>query len=173
MSPTSLDMERREFLQVSFIAGIGLIVGCSSPQSAAASSGADSTATTADRLVPNPWIRIDKNGTVTVVINHSEMGQGIFSVLGMIVAEELEADWSKIRTEMASMDPVYVNPAFGVQATGGSTSVRTCWDELRKAGAATRELLISAAASTWGVPSRECRADNGNVIHQGSGRSIS
>ncbi len=165
-------MERREFLQVSFIAGIGLIVGCSSPQSAAASSGADSTATTADRLVPNPWIRIDKNGTVTVVINHSEMGQGIFSALGMIVAEELEADWSKIRTEMASMDPVYVNPAFGVQATGGSTSVRTCWDELRKAGAATRELLISAAASTWGVPSRECRADNGNVIHQGSGRSI-
>jgi isoquinoline 1-oxidoreductase beta subunit len=165
-------MERREFLQVSFVAGIGLIVGCLLPHSATASSVNASAADASGRLIPNAWVRIDKNGTVTVVINHSEMGQGIFSALAMIVAEELETDWNKIRTEMASMDPVYVNPAFGVQATGGSTSVRTSWEELRKAGAVTRELLISAAASSWGVSSRECRAENGKVIHQPTDRSI-
>ena len=174
MNRAPFDTGRREFLRVSFVAGVGLVVGCAFSQAAAASSQASQSVTSKGSgvLVPNAWIRISKSGTVTVVINHSEMGQGIFTALSMIVAEELEADWSKIRTEMASMDPVYANPAFGVQATGGSTSVRTSWNELRKAGAATRELLVAAAASTWGVQSRECRAEAGKVIHSPSGRTL-
>jgi isoquinoline 1-oxidoreductase subunit beta len=140
MSPKPLEIERREFLRVSFIAGVGLVIGCSFPHEASAFSRAPQASgskTSAD-LAPNAWIRINKSGEVTVVVNHSEMGQGILTALAMIAAEELEADWSKVRTEMASMDPVYANPHFGVQATGGSTSVRTCWEELRKAGAAGR-----------------------------------
>ena len=172
MSAKPLEASRREFLRVSFIAGVGLVVGCSFPDTAPASSDSAHSATAKGslELAPNAWIRINQGGAVTVVINHSEMGQGILTALSMVVAEELEADWSTVRTEMASMDPVYANPAFGVQATGGSTSVRTSWEVLRKAGAATRELLIAAAASEWGVPARECRADRGKVVHEPSGR---
>jgi isoquinoline 1-oxidoreductase subunit beta len=169
------DLERREFLRVSFVAGVGLMVGYAVPPDSAAwpRSSEQSTAKTSPKLAPNAWIRVDKSGTVTVVVNHSEMGQGIFTGLATIVAEELDADWSKVRTEMASQDPVYANPAFGVQATGGSTSVRTCWDTLRQAGAVTRALLVSAAASTWGVPVRECSTDRGKVAHVPSGRVLS
>jgi CO/xanthine dehydrogenase Mo-binding subunit len=124
-------------------------------------------------LVPNAWIRIDAQDRVTVMVNHSEMGQGITTALAMIVAEELEADWKKVRAEIAPADPVYGNPAMmGVQATGGSTSVRTCWEVLRQAGAATRELLIAAAVSTWGVAAKECAAVNGTVVHQPTGRVL-
>ncbi|MBI5248663.1 MAG: xanthine dehydrogenase family protein molybdopterin-binding subunit [Desulfomonile tiedjei] len=167
------DEERRQFLQVSFIAGVGLVVGCSFHKAEASLDAPASPVEKASKpLAPNAWIRISGSGEVTVVVNHSELGQGIFTALAMIAAEELEADWSKVRTEMASMDPVYANPAFGVQATGGSTSVRTCWVALKKAGAATRELLVAAAASTWGVSVRECRAESGKVVHGPSGRSL-
>ena len=171
MSGTLFDEGRRQFLQVSFIAGVGLVVGGLFQQAAASSDTPQSSASKASgNLAPNAWIRISKSGEVTVVINHSELGQGIFTALAMIAAEELEVDWSKVRTEMASMDPVYANPAFGVQATGGSTGVSTSWEELRKAGAAARELLIAAAAATWGVSARKCRAESGKVVHEPSGR---
>lgn len=175
MSPASHDRGRREFLRVSFVVGVGLVVGYASPNKLAARSEPSSGASSAQGpvLTPNAWIRIAQDSTVTVVVNHSEMGQGIFTALAMIVAEELDADWSKVRTEMASMDPIYANPAIGMQATGGSTSVRTCWDELRKAGAVTRALLISAAAATWGVPVRECQTVSGKVVHESSGRALS
>ena len=173
MSGTLFDEGRRQFLQVSFIAGVGLVVGGLFQQAAASSDTPQSSASKASgNLAPNAWIRISKSGEVTVVINHSELGQGIFTALAMIAAEELEVDWSKVRTEMASMDPVYANPAFGVQATGGSTGVSTSWEELRKAGAATRELLIAAAAATWGVSARKCRAESGKVVHEPSGRTL-
>ena len=174
MSATAFDEGRRQFLRASFVAGVGLIVSCSFPQAASAASHASQSSASGSStgLAQNAWIRIDKSSTVTVAINHSEMGQRILTALAMIVAEELDADWSTIRTEMASMDPVYANPAFGLQATGGSTSVRTCWDELRKAGAATRALLVTAAAVTWQVSPRECRADRGKVLHVPSGRAL-
>jgi isoquinoline 1-oxidoreductase beta subunit len=90
----------------------------------------------------------------------------------MLLAEELEADWSKIRIEFAPADKAYFNPLFGAQGTGGSTSVRAAWVPLRKAGAAAREVLIAAAALTWGVPASECHAEKGAVLHDASKRRL-
>lgn len=174
MNAPLFDQGRRDFLRVSFVAGLGLVVSCAFPRASAGSSQATAAgpSTASSALAPNAWVRIARDDTVTVVVNHSEMGQGIFTALGMIAAEELDADWSKVRTEMASLDPVYDNPSFGMQGTGGSTSVRTCWDELRKAGATARSLLIAAGAATWGVPVEECFADTGKVIHRPTGRAL-
>ncbi len=173
MSKSIFDQGRREFLQVSCIAGVGLLIGCSIRANASDSTKLHTNPNeNVKPLAPNAWIRIDPKGTVTVIVNHSEMGQGILTGLAMIVAEELDADWAKMRTEPASMDPVYANPVFGVQATGGSTSTSTCWVELRRAGAATRELLVAAAAVTWKVPNRECRTKDGTVVHQPTGRIL-
>ncbi|MFC1835374.1 molybdopterin cofactor-binding domain-containing protein [Thermodesulfobacteriota bacterium] len=173
MSATAFDERRRNFLKLGAMAGMGLVVGCSwsggAPTIVTARSGSDRALR---KLMPNAWIRIDTDDNVTVMINHSEMGQGITTALAMVVAEELEVEWQKIRAEQAPVKPEYVNPRFGVQATGGSTSVQTCWDELRKAGAATRQLFIGAAASTWRVPHGQCRAENGKVVHKPTGRIV-
>ena len=97
----------------------------------------------------NPFIRIDANGTVTMVVNKSEMGQGVYTSLPMLLAEELECDWTKVRVEPASVASVYNNPITGLQMTGGSMSIRTEWERLRTYGAAAREMLIAAAAEIW------------------------
>src|SRR2546427_11684215 len=102
------------------------------------------------------------------------MGQGVTTSLPMLLAEELEADWSKVMIESAPADKAYVNPMlFGMQGTGGSTSVRAAFTPLRKAGAAAREMLVSAAAKTWGVDKAACRAEKGAVIHTPSNRRLS
>jgi CO/xanthine dehydrogenase Mo-binding subunit len=98
----------------------------------------------------NAWMRISPDDTVTIMIDKSEMGQGILTALCMLAAEELECDWKKIRTEFAPAAPEYFNPAFGVQGTGGSSSVRSSWDPMRKAGAAARDMLLQAAAAEMG-----------------------
>jgi isoquinoline 1-oxidoreductase beta subunit len=116
-------------------------------------------------FAPGPWVKVHGDGTVTVVIDRSEMGQGVVTSLAMLVAEELEVGLEQVRTEFAPASLAYRNPAFGVQATGASTSVRTSWEPLRRAGATAREMLVSAAAAAWGVPKRECRAQNGSVVH--------
>lgn len=173
MEGTATGMDRRRFLQVSLVGGVGLVVSCYAPlraRSRMPSAHAEDAHN--QGLKPNAWLRIGTDDTVTVMVNHSEMGQGIMTALSMIVAEELEADWSKVRAEIAPVHPVYKNPDFGVQATGGSTSVRTSWDILRPAAAATRELLIAAAAKTWGVRTSECRAVKGTVVHDASGRTL-
>lgn len=173
MNTTGAEWERRDFLKVTALAGVALLVGCrmtGSPPSLTAT--AHSPDERSNILEPNAWIRIDSDDTVTVMVNHSEMGQGITTALSMIVAEELEADWDKVRAEIAPVATVYNNPKFGVQATGGSTSVRTCWETLRKAGAAARELLRAAAASEWGVSLRYCHVTKGTVVHKASGRVL-
>ncbi|RJR50554.1 MAG: xanthine dehydrogenase family protein molybdopterin-binding subunit [Desulfobacteraceae bacterium] len=157
-----MEFNRRQFIKVSLVAGTGLLVACH------ASSGSASARRRSDRdagFVPNAWIRIAPDDTVTVIVKHTELGQGTSTGLCMIVAEELEADWSKIRFEIAPVAPVYKNPEFKVQATGGSTGVKTSWETLRRAGAATREMLVSAAAATWNVPPSECRAEKSTVVH--------
>lgn len=116
-------------------------------------------------FAPGPWVKVHGDGTVTVMIDRSEMGQGVVTSLAMLVAEELEVGLEQVRTEFAPASLAYRNPEFGVQATGGSTSVRTSWEPLRRAGATAREMLVSAAAASWGVPKRECRAQNGSVVH--------
>lgn len=117
---------------------------------------------------PNAWLRIDPTGAITVTVGKSEMGQGVATSLPMIVAEELEADWKKIRFEFAQAHP----NKYGSQGTGGSSSVRGSYERLRKAGAAAKEMLLAAAAKRWNVDVSECYAENSTVIHPQTGRKL-
>jgi isoquinoline 1-oxidoreductase subunit beta len=124
-------------------------------------------------FAPNAFVRIGTDDTVTVIVNHSEMGQGPYTSLPMLVAEELDADWSKVRVEAAPVDPVYNHTLWGMQATGGSTSTWTEWERLRQAGAMAKAMLIAAAAETWQVEPSSCRTEKSQVIHAASGRRLS
>jgi isoquinoline 1-oxidoreductase subunit beta len=157
---------RRDFLKTSALAGGGLLVGFVVP-------GAARFVHAAADFKPNAFIRITPDNQVTVVCAQSEMGQGVLTAIPMLVAEELDADWSKIRVEQAPANPAYGNPAFnGLQATGGSASVRGFWDPMRKAGATARAMLVGAAADTWKVDRAECHTEKGMVVHK-SGKKLS
>ena len=132
----------------------------------------DSTRHSADTapLAPNPWVRVHSDGTVVVLIDRSEMGQGVATALAMLVAEELEVPLEDVRTQFAPAAWAYRNPIFGEQLTGGSTSLRAAWEPLRHAGAQAREMLVAAAAERWRVPTGECQAEAGSVLHPDSGR---
>jgi isoquinoline 1-oxidoreductase beta subunit len=160
-------ISRREFLVTSAMAAGGLVLGIYLTGPDAALAARLSSAP----FKPNAFIRVGHDGTVTFIINHSEMGQGVYTSLPMLIAEELECDWRKVRVEEAPVDPAYNNPAFGAQGTGGSTSTWTEWDRFSQAGATAREMLIAAAAKRWKVDPATCHAENGRVIHKG-GRSI-
>ncbi|MBI4766001.1 MAG: molybdopterin-dependent oxidoreductase [Deltaproteobacteria bacterium] len=127
-------------------------------------SGKKAIAESIPSFVFNPFVRIGQDERVTILVNKSEMGQGVYTALAMLVAEELECDWARVRVEPAPVDPVYNHTAFGIQMTGGSTSVLSEWDRLRQIGAAVRERLISAAAEAWKIDKSLCRAQNGVVI---------
>lgn len=122
------------------------------------------------RFAPNPWVRVARDGTVTIVIDRSEMGQGVTTSLAMLVAEELEVTLDAVRTEFAPADPAYTNAKLGEQATGGSTSIRAAWKPLREAGAAAREMLIAAAAAEWSVARDDCSVERSAVVHRPTGR---
>src|SRR5712691_8257520 len=154
MSPLS----RREFVAAGVAAGAGLVVGFYLPHGGRANKEAFS---------PNAYLRITADNKITIVVARSEMGQGVRTGLPMILAEELEADWKQIEIEQAGASTLY-----GDQTTGGSASVRTTWDPMRKAGAAAREMLISAAALTWGVARSSCSAQSGSVVHAASNRKL-
>jgi isoquinoline 1-oxidoreductase beta subunit len=113
---------------------------------------------------PDTWLKIDAQGNVDVVVARSEMGQGVRTALPMVVAEELEADWSRIRVVPALAD----RQRYGDQTTGGSLSIRTSWKRLRRVGATARTMLVAAAAEKWSVAEQECNAEAGYVIHNGS-----
>jgi isoquinoline 1-oxidoreductase subunit beta len=155
MSPLS----RREFVAAGVAAGAGLVIGFYLPH-----KGSSQTET----FSPNAYLRITPDNKVTIVVARSEMGQGVRTALPMILAEELEADWKQIEIEQAGASTLY-----GDQTTGGSASIRTTWDPMRKAGASAREMLISAAALTWGVPRSTCAAENSRIKHAATGRSLS
>jgi isoquinoline 1-oxidoreductase subunit beta len=155
MSPLS----RREFVAVGVAAGAGLVVGFYLPHGGGVGKKVFS---------PNAYLKITPDNKITIVVARSEMGQGVRTALPMILAEELEADWKQIEIEQAGASTLY-----GDQGTGGSASVKTTWDPMRKAGAAAREMLISAAALTWGVPRSTCLAQGGNVLHGASKRQLS
>lgn len=122
-------------------------------------------------FAPNAFIRIEKSGDITFIVPQAEMGQGVYTSMSMLIAEELEVDLTQIKVEAAPPnDKLYINPALGFQVTGGSTSVRGFYQPLRVAGATTREVLITAAAKTWNVDASSCRAEKGVVIHDASGR---
>ncbi len=129
---------------------------------------------TEGKFAPNAFIRIDADGQTTLVMPQVEMGQGIYTAVAMILAEELDADFSKVTLEHAPPnEKLYANPAFGVQATGGSTSVRAFWKPLRNAGASARAMLVQAAAQQWQVEPVSCTTSKGEVTHRDSGRKIS
>ncbi len=156
---------RRALLQVGAIAGGGLLVGFLAPVGKAAGPGAGFT--------PNAFISIDPGGKVTLTMPQVEMGQGVYTSISMLLAEEMDADWSKVAVIHAPADDAkYANPVFGLQVTGNSNSIRAFWTPLRKAGAATRAMLVEAAASGWGVDAASLRTENGAVIHDASGRRI-
>ncbi|MEW6117434.1 MAG: xanthine dehydrogenase family protein molybdopterin-binding subunit [Nitrospirota bacterium] len=162
-----INISRRGLLKTGALLGGGLILGISLPLRVPPSEAVPP----APPLEPNAFIRIGTDNTVTIIVNHSEMGQGVYTSLPMLVAEELEADWTKIRVEPAPVDPAYNHTAFGMQMTGGSTSVWSEYNRLRNVGAAAREMLIAAAAAAWNVDRASCRAENGKVIHR-SGTSL-
>jgi len=118
----------------------------------------------------NPWLRVNRDNTITLLVDRSEMGQGTLTGLAMLAAEELEVDLEQLRIEFAPAAPEYVNPLIGEQMTGGSTGIRAAWDGLRRASAVAHERLIAAAAALWGVKRGECRAQGGVVIHEATGR---
>ncbi len=129
---------------------------------------------TTGKFAPNAFIRIDPTGLTTLVMPQVEMGQGIYTGVAMILAEELDADLKQVTVEHApANEKLYANPAFGIQATGGSTSVRAFWTPLRNAGASARAMLVQAAAQQWQVVPASCTTSNGDVIHAASGRKIS
>jgi len=159
-----LNISRRDFLKTSALIGGGLVLGISLPlRGSLAQPSGEQTA----GLTPNAFVRIGTDDSVTIIVNHSEMGQGVYTSLPMLVAEELGCNWKMLRVEAAPVDAVYNHTAFGMQMTGGSTSVWSEYDRLRMVGAAAREMLIAAAAEIWKVDKRTCRAENGMVVHTG------
>lgn len=165
-------ISRRDFIKTGVAAGGGLILGMYLPGRAARAAGAAQAAAGA-AFAPNAFLRIAADESVTVIVNHSEMGQGVYTALPMLVAEELDADWSKVRYEAAPVDAVYNHTLFGMQMVGGSTSTWTEWERLRRAGATARAMLVEAAAMTWQVEPSTCRTESGYVIHDASGRRLS
>lgn len=171
MNPgTIVKLDRRDFLKTGAGGAAGLVLAFYLPGRREALAAAPAAAAPA---ALNAWMRIATDGSVTIMIDKSEMGQGILTSLSMLAAEELECDWKSIRTEFAPAAKEYFNPAFGMQGTGGSSSIRSSWEPLRKAGAAARDMLITAAAKNWGVEKSTCRAENGKVYHAPTKRSVS
>ncbi|MBK7704204.1 MAG: xanthine dehydrogenase family protein molybdopterin-binding subunit [Acidobacteria bacterium] len=165
------NIDRRSFLKASLTAGGALLVTISMPQiSRAAEKFAPGTA--AGDFQPNAFIKISKDGKVTVTVGQAEMGQGVYTSLPMIVADELEVDWSNVTYESAPAAAAFANPLFGTQGTGGSTSVKAFFAPLRKSAATVREMLVSAAAQQWGVATDSCKAENGKVVHAATGKSL-
>ena len=157
------DVTRRGFLRTSAVVGGGLVIGFFVPTGMRRLVAQGAAA--AKLPAPNAFLRIAPDESVTVLLAHSEMGQGIWTTLPMLVNEELGADWSRIRVEHAPTSMTYAHPGFGIQATGGSSTTSSEFDRYRQVGAAARQMLVSAAARRWGVPETECRAEKGFVIH--------
>ena len=154
---------RRSFLKIAGGAGAGLVLGMAIPLRGV-STGAIAAAS--ETLQPNPFLQVAPDNTVTVIIKHLDKGQGAATGLATLVAEELDADWSQIKTEFAPADPVkYKNFAFGVQGVGGSTGLSNSYEQYRLAGATAKAMIVAAAAKDWGVPANEITVKAGVVSH--------
>lgn len=178
-------MSRRRFLQVGAAAGGGLLItfqlgGCNRtgdrkdpPPETAVGKAATRESNRRPGLAQNAFIKIDREGMVTLTVHKVEMGQGTFTAIPMLLAEELEVDLARVKLEQApANNSLYSDPMLGGQVTGGSTSVRAAWRPMREAGAAARAVLVQAAAQAWNVEPGACVAKNGAVLHAASGRSL-
>jgi isoquinoline 1-oxidoreductase beta subunit len=154
-------LSRRVFLQAGAAAGGGLLLSLSLPL-----LNQNAEAVAADSFTPNAFIRIGSDGQIVLTMPYVEMGQGTYTSIPMLIAEELEVDLIQVRLEHAPPnEKLYTNPLLGVQATGNSNAVRGAWKPLREAGAIARIMLVAAAAKRWGVDAKSCRAQDGEVIH--------
>lgn len=165
MTAHDLNLSRR-----SLLTGAGaLVIGVSLPAGAKAQSGAAQAfrpTGTAAAFAPNAFVRVAADDSITVLVKHIEFGQGPFTGLATLVAEEMDADWSQMRAEHSPADvKLYANLAFGVQGTGGSTAIANSWDQMRKAGATARAMLVQAAADAWKVPATEITIEKGVMRH--------
>ena len=165
-------MSRRQLLFTGAAAGGEFLLGLhleASPRVLAATAEGTQT-----DFAPNAFIRIGKDGRITLIMNQVEMGQGTYTSMPMLIAEELEVGLDQVHLEHAPPnDKLYANPIFGDQETGGSTSVRAFYEPLRRAGATARTMLVAAAAETWSVDTASCRARRGVVTHTLTSRELS
>ncbi|MFY0565614.1 molybdopterin cofactor-binding domain-containing protein [Archangium lansingense] len=171
----SAGLSRRFFVQSGAATFAGLVLGFHLPanpmrRSEAFAAGAPEGKLEAKDARLNTWLRIAPDGLITIYVAKSEMGQGIFTSMPMLIAEELEADWSKIRVEPAPSDVEFNYTGAPFEITGGSMSVRTNWEILQRIGATARHMLTAAAAQKWGVPAESCRAEQGQIVHAATGR---
>jgi isoquinoline 1-oxidoreductase subunit beta len=162
-------LSRRKFLRVGAAASGGLLLSLSIPLARREAEAAD-----ADDFVPNAFVRIDSDGQIVLTMPYVEMGQGTYTSIPMLIAEELEVDLKLVRLEHAPPNAkLYGNPLLaGVQATGGSTAIRAAWKPMREAGAVARTMFVSAAAKRWNVDPASCRAQSGEVLHAPTGRRL-
>ncbi len=155
---------RREFLKAGGLVTGGLVIAFAVPGANRFLAAEPAPAGGATPFAPNAFLRIGSDDTVTVLLSHSEMGQGVWTTLPMLIAEELDADWTRIRVEHAPAADVYKHTAYGIQLTGGSSSTWSEFDRYRQAGATARALLVAAAAQKFGVQPGDCRTEHGAVV---------
>jgi isoquinoline 1-oxidoreductase beta subunit len=166
IAPDATDgVARRTFLKVTAASGFAL--GAFPLVATAQGAGAAAPAGLKPHEQPSAFVRIDADGTVTVTINRLDFGQGVQTGLPMILAEELDADWSKVRSVHGDANPAYADPAFGMHLTGGSNSIKNSYTQYRELGARTRAMLVGAAAAQWGVDASALRTSNGFVVGPG------
>jgi isoquinoline 1-oxidoreductase subunit beta len=167
--PSANGLSRRAFLQAGTAAGGGLMLSLSLPF-----SNGDAEAADANEFTPNAFIRIESDGQIVLTMPYVEMGQGTYTSIPMLIAEELEVDLKQVRLEHAPPnEKLYGNPLLaGVQATGNSNAIRAAWQPLRQAGATARTMLVAAAAKRWNVDPATCRAQSGEVLHAPTGRQV-
>ncbi len=166
------ELNRRSFLKATLIAGGTLLLGFNLPTKSRAEERFNVPNDLQTEFHPNSFLKIAKDGKITVIVGQAEMGQGVLTSLPMIIAEELEVDWKNVGFESGPADKAFINPMLGIQITGGSSSVKAFFEPLRKSAATVREMLVSAAAQTWNVAPETCRAEAGKVVHTASKRSI-
>ena len=174
LGSTVPELSRRQFLKLTTLAGSGLTLGILLP-GCAQGTGTGAQSAAADAPLSMPFVRIAPDNTVTVICKHLEAGQGVWTGLPALLAEELDAAWDQMRVESAPAQvPLYGNLAFdprgSMQGTGGSSSLANSWMQLRQAGATARAMLVAAAAKAWNVPAGEITVSDGVLAHGGAGK---
>jgi isoquinoline 1-oxidoreductase subunit beta len=169
---TEPDRGRRQFLKAAAAGAGGLMLGAIAPGWAATLAGGAKPAPEAGESAVTAWVRITPDNQVTIIVSQAEIGQGISTTLPAIIADELGADWDKVRLQTAPFAPAYRNPKLNWMFTGNSESTQSFYDLMRKTGAAARTMLVEAAAAKWGAAAGECATEASNVVHRPSGRKL-